>query len=32
MGLLQDVEGCPCRLPHLFHMATEKWRKLFHCF
>jgi hypothetical protein len=24
MGLLQDVEGCPCRLPHLFHMATEK--------
>ena len=28
MGLLQDVEGCPCRLPHLFHMAIEKWRKL----
>ncbi|CAD6218696.1 unnamed protein product [Miscanthus lutarioriparius] len=24
MGLLQDVEGCPCRLPHLFHMAIEK--------
>ncbi|PVH64610.1 hypothetical protein PAHAL_2G315400 [Panicum hallii] len=23
-GLLQDVEGCPCRLPHPFHMATDK--------
>jgi len=23
-GLLQDVEGRPCRLPHLFHMAIEK--------
>jgi hypothetical protein len=24
MGLLKDAEGCPCRLPHLFHMAIEK--------
>ncbi|CAL5063658.1 unnamed protein product [Urochloa decumbens] len=23
-GLLQDVEGCPCRLPHLFHFASDK--------
>ncbi|CAL5073602.1 unnamed protein product [Urochloa decumbens] len=23
-GLLQDVEGCPCKLPHPFHMATDK--------
>ncbi|KAL6655326.1 hypothetical protein ACP70R_006152 [Stipagrostis hirtigluma subsp. patula] len=23
-GLLQDVEGSPCRLPQLFHMATDK--------
>ncbi|KAL6901019.1 hypothetical protein ACP4OV_005695 [Aristida adscensionis] len=22
--LLQDVEDCPCRLPQLFHMATDK--------
>ncbi|CAN6174817.1 unnamed protein product [Urochloa humidicola] len=24
VGLLEDVEGCPCQLPHLFHMATDK--------
>ncbi|XP_062193787.1 cinnamoyl-CoA reductase 1-like isoform X2 [Phragmites australis] len=23
-GLLQDIEGCPCRLPPLFHWATDK--------
>uniref|UniRef100_K3ZVB6 NAD-dependent epimerase/dehydratase domain-containing protein n=1 Tax=Setaria italica TaxID=4555 RepID=K3ZVB6_SETIT len=23
-GLLQDVEGCPCRLPHPFHLAIDK--------
>ncbi|XP_072147574.1 cinnamoyl-CoA reductase 1 isoform X2 [Setaria viridis] len=23
-GLVQDVEGSPCRLPHLFHFASEK--------
>ncbi|KAL6844764.1 hypothetical protein ACP4OV_025423 [Aristida adscensionis] len=23
-GLLQDVEGCPCRLPQIFHFATDK--------
>ncbi|KAG0544280.1 hypothetical protein BDA96_02G261700 [Sorghum bicolor] len=22
-GFLQDVEGCPCRLPHLFHFASD---------
>ncbi|XP_066399686.1 phenylacetaldehyde reductase-like isoform X2 [Miscanthus floridulus] len=21
-GLVQDVEGCPCRLPHLFHFGS----------
>ncbi|KAF8694867.1 hypothetical protein HU200_037967 [Digitaria exilis] len=23
-GFLQDVEGCPCRLPHLFHFASDE--------
>ncbi|KAJ1290214.1 hypothetical protein BS78_02G226200 [Paspalum vaginatum] len=23
-GLLQDLEGCPCRLPHLFQFASHK--------
>ncbi|TKW33861.1 hypothetical protein SEVIR_2G267000v4 [Setaria viridis] len=23
-GLLQDVEGCPCRLPHPFHLDIDK--------
>ncbi|CAN6196446.1 unnamed protein product [Urochloa humidicola] len=23
-GLMRDVEGCPCRLPHLFHFASDK--------
>ncbi|TKW33865.1 hypothetical protein SEVIR_2G267300v4 [Setaria viridis] len=23
-GLVQDVEGSPCRLPHLFHFASDK--------
>jgi hypothetical protein len=22
-GFLQDVEGCPCRLPYLFHFASN---------
>jgi hypothetical protein len=26
-GFVQDVEGCPCRLPHLFHFGSGEWKK-----